>query len=75
MAAIVAEVCRVTNTPHVPLYEKWASRANLKDLLADGVHLDSAGHELLFQALTSFLRGLFTISRRIYGNGDAVYPL
>ena len=49
MAEVVAEVCRVTDTPHMPLFETWASRADLKDLLADGVHLNSAGHELLFQ--------------------------
>ncbi len=59
MAGVVAEVCRVTDTPHMPLFETWAGRADLKDLLADGVHLNSAGHELLFQELTSFLCELF----------------
>ena len=63
MAEVVAEVCRVTDTPHMSLFETWASRADLKDLLADGVHLNSAGHELLFQELTSFLCGLFTANQ------------
>lgn len=65
MAKVVAEVCRVTDTPHMPLVETWASRADLKDLLADGVHLNSAGHELLFQELTSFPSRLFTADRSL----------
>ena len=59
MEEVVAGVCRETDTPHMPLFGTWASRADLKDLLADGVHLNPAGHDSLFQELTSFLCELF----------------
>jgi len=47
MAGLVADVCRSTKTPHLPLFEAWSDRTDLKELLADGLHLNSFGHELL----------------------------
>jgi lysophospholipase L1-like esterase len=59
MAALVADVCRSTEAHYLPLFEEWAGRKDLEALLADGLHLNSSGHELLFQEVSAFCRGCF----------------
>jgi lysophospholipase L1-like esterase len=59
MAALVADVCRSTETPHLPLFEAWSNRTDLEELLADGLHLNSFGHELLFREVSALLETLF----------------
>ena len=60
MAALVADECRSTGTPYLPLFETWSDRIDLKARLADGLHLNSSGHELLFQEVGAFLQRLFS---------------
>jgi lysophospholipase L1-like esterase len=58
MAALVADVCRSTETPYLPLFEAWSGRTDLAALLGQGLHLNSFGYELLFQEVSPFLQRL-----------------
>lgn len=57
-AALVADVCRSTETNYLPLFEEWAGRKGQEALLADGLHLNSSGHESLFQELRASVQRL-----------------
>jgi len=62
MAVLVADECRSTGTPYLPLFETWSGRTDPKALLADGLQLNSFGHESLFQEVSAFLQRLFAQS-------------
>jgi lysophospholipase L1-like esterase len=59
MAVLVADVCRSTKTPPLSLFEARSDRTEPEELLADGLHLNSFGHELLFREVSAFLERLF----------------
>jgi len=45
----VAEIARSENIAFVPIFEKFSNEMKNKQLLADGLHPNGEGHELIFQ--------------------------
>ena len=60
--ATVARVASEFAIPYLPLFERWSGRADLNQMLADGLHCNGEGHQLLFEAVQSFLGEMFTVS-------------
>jgi lysophospholipase L1-like esterase len=48
-AAITAEI------PYIPLFESFEKRDDLHQLLADGLHCNGGGHQIIFQKVQEFL--------------------
>jgi lysophospholipase L1-like esterase len=52
---MISEICDEAKIPFLPLYERWLSTPNWRDLQLDGVHPNSKGHELLAQQIGDFI--------------------
>ena len=52
---MIEKTCQEQDVKFLNLYEVWQAMANYKDYLIDGLHPNSAGHELLAQQIGEFL--------------------
>ncbi len=55
IANIISRLAKELNIPYLPVFETWIRRSNLKNLLEDGLHCNSEGHQLLFGELQALL--------------------
>jgi lysophospholipase L1-like esterase len=59
MVKIVSDVATKSSVPYIPIYETFVTRNDLNELLADGLHCNVMGHDVLFQAVQKFLETRF----------------
>lgn len=52
--AALCDICQKNGVGCIPLYEKFAA-GDLKKLLHDGAHPNSAGHQLIFETVRDYL--------------------
>lgn len=52
---IIAKICAAKNLPFLPQFDLWNARADVRDLLIDGVHPNSKGHAFLAEQVKAFL--------------------
>ncbi len=55
MAGLTKELADEKQLSYFDLFERWADRPDLLELLADGLHLNQDGHRQLSQELSQFL--------------------
>lgn len=58
IVSALAVECEVT---YFPIFERWIELANLNSLLADGLHCNASGHQLLFEELAGFVAQKFVV--------------
>ncbi len=51
---IIRLICKKSNIYFIEIFERWV-KINYKDLLEDGLHPNSKGHEKIFETVKSFL--------------------
>lgn len=56
MTQIVSRCAEATGTLYLPLFERWNIRPDMPALLADGLHCNAKGHEMLFNEVRDFLQ-------------------
>jgi lysophospholipase L1-like esterase len=52
---IIAESCKNYAIPFLSIFDTWITRSDYKNLLSDGVHPNTEGHEFLTQQIQKFL--------------------
>lgn len=52
---IIAKICAAKNLSFLPQFDLWNARADVRDLLIDGVHPNSKGHAFLAEQMETFL--------------------
>lgn len=52
---IIAESCKNNAISFLPIFETWTTRNDYQNLLSDGVHPNTEGHEFLAQEIQNFL--------------------
>ena len=52
---IIENVCAQLGVPFLSLYKPWIKRTDYKDLLFDGLHPNTKGHEILAEQIFQFI--------------------
>ena len=59
-AVIVKKVCEEENIPYMDLYNEWLGKNYEQFLSLDGVHINTKGHEMIFEKLKEFLEKMYS---------------
>lgn len=55
---VLSDVCNQENVPFVPIFEKFQAEQQKRNLLADGLHPNDAGHQLIYELVLPELEKL-----------------
>lgn len=58
-AQAARDICNNRHIPYLDIFNQWMKKDYYDLLFEDGLHANSKGHEMIFQQLKKFLKGLY----------------